>query len=322
MEKDAQKRLVWVKLYEKTKDAGVVCRKCGISRPTLRKWWKRYQESGDEGLNNKTKRPKHTPSKKVLEQHEKWILELRQERKLGARRIQSELERQHNYSLSLSTIQKVLQKHQVKPLSRIRRHKEVKRYQCDLPGERVQMDTCKIGPGVYQYTAVDDCTRYKVVAVFSRISAENTLQFLEKLIEEMPFPIQRIQTDRGREFFAYQVQETLMEWGIKFRPIRPRSPHLNGKVERAQRTDLEEFYSTVSIKQPDLEDRLREWQHYYNWDRVHGSIGKPPIDKYFELSSKTPFWDEVIEKFDPAMEHIQEQDFKSEEMFRKLKRSL
>ena len=44
-----------------------------------------------------------------------------------------------------------------------------------------------------------------------------------------------------------------MEWGIKFRPIRPRSPHLNGKVERVQRTDLEEFYSTVSIKQPDLD---------------------------------------------------------------------
>jgi transposase len=159
MDKEAQKRLVWVKLYEQTKDAGRVCRKCGLSRPTLRKWWKRYQELGDEGLKSRTRRPKHTPSRKVLEQHEKWILELRQERKLGARRIQSELERQHDYSLSLSTIQKVLQKHQVKPLKRIRWRKEVKRYQCELPGERVQMDTCKIGPGVYQYTAVDDCTR-------------------------------------------------------------------------------------------------------------------------------------------------------------------
>jgi transposase InsO family protein len=77
--------------------------------------------------------------------------------------------------LSLSTIQKVLQKHQVKPLKKTRRYKEVKKYQCELPGERVQMDTCKIGPGVYQYTAVDDCTRYKVVAVVSRISAKNTL---------------------------------------------------------------------------------------------------------------------------------------------------
>ena len=51
------------------------------------------------------------------------------------------------------------------------------------------------------------------------------------LLEEMPFPTQRIQTDRGLEFFAEAVQRRLMEWGIKFRPTKPRSPHLNGKVD-------------------------------------------------------------------------------------------
>jgi transposase len=121
MDKEAKKRLGWVKLYEETSDAGLVCRKCGISRPTLRKWWKRYQESGAEGLSSQSKRPKKTPAKKVLEQQEKWILELRQERKLGVRRIQSELERQYDFSLSLASIQKVLQKHQVKPLQKLRR---------------------------------------------------------------------------------------------------------------------------------------------------------------------------------------------------------
>ena len=165
--------------------------------------------------------------------------------------MQSELERQHNFSVSLATIQKVLQKHQVKPLRKLSRHKEVKRYPCELPGQRVQLDTCKIAPGVYQYPAVDDCTRYQVVAVYSRASAKHTLQFLEKLIEEMPCPIQRNQTDRGKEFFAYPVQETLMDWGIKLRPIRPRAPHLNGKVERAQKTDVDEFYAPVEVKQPD-----------------------------------------------------------------------
>jgi transposase InsO family protein len=86
-------------------------------------------------------------------------------------------------------------------------------------------------------------------------------------MERMPFPIQRIQTDRGQEFFAYQVQERLMEWGIKFRPIRSGSPHLNGKVERSQRTDLDEFYSTVDLKDPELQLRLAEWEFYYNWYR-------------------------------------------------------
>ncbi|EKI30016.1 integrase core domain protein, partial [Escherichia coli ARS4.2123] len=51
----------------------------------------------------------------------------------------------------------------------------------------------------------------------------------------MPFPIQRSQTDRGREFFAVKVQERLKEYGIKFRPNKPASPHLNGKVERSQK---------------------------------------------------------------------------------------
>ena len=63
----------------------------------------------------------------------------------------------------------------------------------------------------------------------------------------MPFPIQQSQTDRGREFFAYKVQQRLMEWAIKFGPIKPRSPHLNGKVERSQKTDLHEFWSTVDL---------------------------------------------------------------------------
>ena len=104
------------------------------------------------------------------------------------------------------------------------------------------MDTCKIAPSLYQYTAIDDCTRIRVLALYKRRSAGNSLLFLEKVIEEFPFPIQRIQTDRGREFFAYAFQEKLMEYGIKFRPLKPASPHLNGKVERSQRTDLEEFY--------------------------------------------------------------------------------
>ena len=78
----------------------------------------------------------------------------------------------------------------------------------------------------------------------------------------MPFAVQRIQTDRGQEFFAYKVQEQLQAWRIKFRPIRPRSPHLNGKVERAQRTALEEFWATANLKGTSLADELAEWQTF------------------------------------------------------------
>ena len=61
----------------------------------------------------------------------------------------------------------------------------------------------------------------------------------------MPFHIQRIQTDREREFFAEKAQKQLMIYGIKFRPNKPGSPHLNGKVERSQKTDKSEFYPII-----------------------------------------------------------------------------
>ncbi len=172
------------------------------------------------------------------------------------------MKRQYRFAVSLSTIQKVLIAHVVPPLMKTPRDKRVRRYSKKIPGERIQIDTCKISPGLYQYTAVVDCTRYQVVEIYSRRTAENTVNFLEKVIEEMPFPVERVQRNRGQEFFAYKVQEWLMDSCIKFRPIRLRSPHLNGKVERAQRTDLEEFYANVNLEDTHLRDRLSEWQHY------------------------------------------------------------
>ncbi|WP_342068468.1 integrase core domain-containing protein [Wolbachia endosymbiont (group B) of Melanargia galathea] len=74
------------------------------------------------------------------------------------------------------------------------------------------------------------------------------------------------------------MQECLKEWKIKFRPIKPFSPHLNGKVERAQRTDLDEFYSSVNIKDYELQVKLRDWEEYYNKQRPHSSLQTPTMD--------------------------------------------
>lgn len=128
--------------------------------------------------------------------------------------------------------------------------------------------------------------------IYPTRTAASTILFFEKMIEEMRFPTQSIQTDRGKEFFAYKTQEWLREYCIKFCPIRPRQPHLNGKVERAQQTDLKEFWALIDFSEDHLGDRLSEYQHYYNWDRVHGSLGKTPMDAAVELSRQTPFWDE------------------------------
>lgn len=102
-------------MYEEVGDAGVVCRRCGISRPTLRKWLKRYQEQGEEGLCSLSRRPLHSPNRKVSEVDRANILRMRTEQK-GARRIQSELRLYEQKELSLRTIHKVLNAAQVKPL--------------------------------------------------------------------------------------------------------------------------------------------------------------------------------------------------------------
>ncbi len=273
MDKAQKTRLGWIKLYEEVKDAGVVCRKCDISRPTLRKWSQRYKDQGVDGLKELTRRPLNSLKKVTIEQEE-IILSLRNDRKLGVRRIQNEIKRLHDIALSLATIHKILKSNNVPCLQKKRHYrKQAKRYSCKLPDERVQMEVCKIANNLYQYTAIDDCTRYKILVLYKRRTATNTLDFIEQVMERMPFPIQRIQTDRGLEFFAYEVQGRLKEYGIKFRPIKPASPHLNGKVERSQRTDLDEFYSSIDINSPNLAEELGYWEHYYNWDRPHSSLG-------------------------------------------------
>ena len=303
---NSKTRLVWIRLHEETGDAGLVCRRCGISRPTLRKWWRRYQALGQAGLIEQSRAPLRPAARKVDVEMEALILDLRRTRSLGVKRLRNELIRQHDLQLSLDTIHRVLVRHGAQHLDQARVcRKGARQYSRPIPGDRVQMDVCKIAPGIYQYTAIDDCSRYKVLGVYPRRNAKSTLSFLERVVEEMPFPIQRIQTNRGLEFFAEDVQRRLMEWAIKFRPVPPRSPHLNGKVERTQRSDLEEFWATVDPKATDIEDRLAEWQHFWNWDRLHMALGgNAPIDHICDRLAKTPLADEVEARYDRRRERI------------------
>ena len=89
MNKEIQQRLQWVKLYETSGDAGFVCRRCGISRPTLRKWWRGYLAQGIAVLESHSRRPKRSPSTKTGTCEAALILELRSQRNLGARRIET-----------------------------------------------------------------------------------------------------------------------------------------------------------------------------------------------------------------------------------------
>jgi hypothetical protein len=86
---------------------------------------------------------------------------------------------------------------------------------------------------------------------------------------------------------------------------------------------LEEFYSTVDLKADNLEDLWAEWQHYYNRERPHCSLGgKSPDERRLELSSITPFGDEVEEHYHPEKERLQEQNYRDDLRPRKLKSCL
>lgn len=83
-------------------------------------------------------------------------------------------------------------------------------------------------------------------------------------------------------------------------------PHLNGKVERVQKTVLDEFYVTANIEDPELESNLLEWQYHYNHERIHGSLNMPPFVKMKQLydDGKLPGWEKVDDRFDAVKEYI------------------
>lgn len=311
MDSEQKRRLGWVTIYRQTGDAGTTCRRCGISRPTLRKWVKRFEGSGIDGLAARSSRPLSSPTRKLNAALERQILELRSKRNIGARRIQIELGLSDELWLSRTLIQRVLDRAVVAPLKKARRPALAKRYSRPTPGDRVQMDTMKIRSGVYQYTAIDDCSRFRVLGLYPKRAGKYTLLFLDRVMEEMPFPIQRVQTDRGTEFFAEAVQKKLKDSFIKFRPIPPRSPHLNGKVERSQLTDLQEFWANRTT--PSLADaiELEYWQFDYNWRRPHGSLGGlTPSQRIGKLIGKIPDREAVAVAFDAASEPMRFSNYK------------
>jgi transposase InsO family protein len=311
---DARTRLGWIRLHEQVGNAGLVCRRCGIARPTLREWWRRYQAEGVAGLEARGHRPHRSPNRKAFAEQEALILGLRRERELGIKMPRNEPARRHGLRLALDTIHEVLVRHGENRLKRPRlRRKGTRRYRRPVPGDRARMDTCKIRPGLDQHTAIDDCSRRQVLGPYPRRTAADTLDFLDRVAAGMPFPVQRVQTDRGQEAFAHEVQDRLRDRlrdrRVKSRPNRPRAPHLDGKVERVQRTALEGFRPTVDPKDPALAARLEGWRTFYDHHRPHGALGGgTPAERIAELAPTIPTREAVHAAYDPSREFIRSQN--------------
>lgn len=285
---DVKKRKItarenWIKIYEELGSVSKAARRCGIPRSTLYRWINRYEAGNKNSLADKSQKPIKLAKQKITAEIAQLILSIRDKHNFGPQSISTHLLRNHEIELSAPTVWRVLNKHNIRPLKRYTKRLGIQRYNRPVPGDRVQLDVMKVRAKCYQFTAIDDCTRLRVLRLYPSKHAENTVNFLYEVIESFGFPIQRIQTDWGTEFYNDLFQEELMIHFIKFRPIKPKSPHLNGKVERSQKTDKAEFYSHLNLRNKTLqiEPLLAEWEHFYNHKRPHASLnGKTPHERY------------------------------------------
>ena len=277
---------------EVTGNVAATCRYYGISRQTFYKWSLATRSSAKPACGTVPRSRIAVPNETRTEIVGK-IMYLRQHYHFGPRKIAMYLRRYHDIEISPSGVWRILDRLDMNRLpasQRYKRHTQRwKRYEKPLPGHRVQVDVKFLGPigdarkKHYQFTAIDDCTRIRVLRIFDRNNQKTAIQFIDYVLEKLPFRVECIQTDNGAEFqgaFHWHV----LDRGIGHVYIKPSTPRLNGKVERSHRIDEEEFYRMldgVVIDDTELfNDKLQEWEHFYNFDRPHGGLdGQTPYER-------------------------------------------
>ena len=279
-QREIQRKLRILQHAEATGHVAKTCRYFGVGRSSFYRWRQAYAEQGEAGLVNAPPIPKWHANRTPPER-EKKVLYLRRKYHLGPIRIVWYLERYHGIKISDATVSRILRRHGLNRLPRGSRMRKVhtKRYQKQVPGHHIQMDVKfltfigKKGEKIrrFQYTAIDDATRVRALKVYEKHTQANAIDFTNHIIEKFPFRIREIRTDNGHEFqakFHWHVEDL----GIRHAYIKRGTPQLNGKVERSHRSDGQEFYQLLSYKgDVDLEEKLGEWERFYNFHRPHGA---------------------------------------------------
>ena len=288
-----ERKLATLKYAKEWNNVSKACRTFCVSRAAFYRWKKVYEERGEAGL--RTRKPiAHDHPRRIPEATVEKVLSLRKEYSLGPQRIVWYLERYHGIKISFSSVYRILVRHGLRRLpSKVgRRSLYTRRYAKKVPGHHVQMDVKFLnlvtdqGAKVrrYQYTAIDDATRIRAIRVYKKHTQVNAIKFVDFVINRFPFRLHTIRTDRGHEWqakFHWHVEDL----GIRHVYIKPRSPHLNGKVERSHRTDQEEFYQLLDYTDDiDLRSKIASWESFYNLHRPHGAHnGKTPYEALREM---------------------------------------
>jgi transposase InsO family protein len=276
-----------------------VAAEMGISRKTATKWWRRFQDEGPGGLEDRSSRPRRCPHRTPAKV-EKKILRLRTRRKLGPARISSIVD------VPASTVHQVLVRAGMNRIAWMDRPtgQVIRRIHTDRPGELVHVDVKKLGripPGGgwrlrgrenvpdsattrvgydFVHSAIDAHTRL----AFSEIHADERgptcagfWERAEAYFAEHDIRVEAVLSDNAKNYLGKDFTAAL--GSIEHRRIRFRRPQTNGKVERFNRTLLDEW-AYVRLYRSNIERAraLDRFLHTYNHHRGHTALGgRPPI---------------------------------------------
>lgn len=245
-----------------------------VSRNAIYEWRAKYDGKSWKSLLDKSHRPHHHPNEHT-EEEKQLILRIYPYYKDDMIMLWDAL-RKKGYSRCYTSLVRVVNKW-IRPEVKKKQTKKPQPYKrADYPGQKVQVDVKFVplycianGEKYYQYTAVDECSRWTFREMYDEHSTYSSVDFLKKLILNSPFPIREIQTDNGTEWTRALIsndgkpskfEKALELCGIKYHRIRVATPRHNGKVERQHRTDEKRFYK--KMKMYNLADGRKQLQRY------------------------------------------------------------
>lgn len=280
-------------IINKEKTVVSVANELSVSRQSIHKWLARYKRYGIEGLITKTKTGCKKAHNKTSVEIEQLVINLSQKYwNDGVETLHDHLLYENNLDLHPVTIYRILKRNDIRytvkyPHTRKKWKKQL--YSHQIPGLELQMDT-KYPFGYKQgkviYTIIDDATRWVFAWSYDKASAENTLDFLYKVQQRIPFSVQKIRTDQGKEFIATKVKQYLKDKAIEHRTNTPYCPEENGKIERFHRTLNEKairfgFYPSDSLET--MQYKLTLFLQYYNHRKKHRGLGMNGVTPYKRL---------------------------------------
>jgi len=279
-----------------------LCDHFGISRSTGYKYVKRFEESGMDGLEPRSRAPHHTPSK-IPEEIEKRIIEIRKEHHTwGAKKLRWRLEKDGIYSRipANSTITNILKRNGLIPERRKRVHVE-RRYpkfeadncneiwSADYKGEFRTTD----GKNCYPLTIADTYSRFIIkIKGLSRPNLEQSKPVFEDVFIQYGLP-EQLHTDNGSPFANVralgrytQFSVWLMELGILPVFSDPASPQQNGKHERMHRVLKAEACREPGKNLRSQQIKFNRFTKSFNDERPHEGLGMVTPGSVYEKSKR------------------------------------